>query len=192
MTDLEKIFEGEFVIPSSVMKSLDFFIDKYRGRIVQSKAEKEAIGEDIYRLCIAWFNNPEFCNTIKVYRKACHLWKTKQVPKRRSPYTSYRFVKLIDDLECFYDINSNAGDGIKDKRVHLFIELKGRILKTIKFLENRSETQSKPSCPKNPNKHKRSKGSKIAWDERRPKRKYKSTYLDEEEARIRRRIKEGF
>lgn len=195
MTDLEKVFEGKFLVPSSLVESLMFFREKYKRKNIHSKKGRLAIGEDIFQVCKTIFNNPEFCRVIRVYRSAVHLWTTGKVPKRINLDANVRFIKVIDELECFYDINSNAGGGIKDKRIALFVTLKGKLLQTISFLERRGNKMAGPTVPKNINNRlltKKTFFGETNLEAAARKRKYACQIVKDEEKRILRRLKEGY
>ena len=118
--------------------------------------------------CSLIFNSPDLCVLIKLFRAAVgHYKQNGKISRRFHMVSTINFLKLIYSLESFYELRTNAGPGAKDRRLDLFVKLKGRLTKGYVFLERRTRPLAPQPKRKNPQKRKHVKGKKPEFVKRR-------------------------
>lgn len=147
MTDLQKAVEGSFLIDPKDIRELMFFTKKYPNSIEHSVKLSKSIYPDLLEYCDLFFNNEAVMNCVDVYKRVKAYCEKQNPCYSFTIYKEFNFLKRVDRLEFFYEINRDSDKGAKDRRYEIFVKLRTDIKFITKFLSRQAHS-SQTQYPK--------------------------------------------
>jgi len=139
--NLQKAIDGTLIIETSSLEPLRFFPKKYLGKKQKNSLRiKRSVREDLVKFCFLFFENAAVIYFLDVQKEFCNefgmiKWCIEGIPRQ----STYRSMKTVEELRCFYDLNKDRSHGIKDQRYELFFPLKHKIMNLMVYLEKRTK-----------------------------------------------------